>query len=227
MSHDPLYAALQLNDSALPIGRFAHSHGLETLLEDDPEAGEGEIAELVESLVTESVGPLDGVAVAHAHRANGDVSVLTAVDRALTARKLTASSRAASTSCGRSLATLVPVVWEAPHTAAFAVLVRDGRTPGNLAVLEGALAWELGLDCRTAVALEVRGFAAGLLAVPVRLGRLSVSRSQAILAGLHAVLDHAVESALVAGPDDMRSVAPEFEIAAMSHARREARLFRT
>src|SRR5262249_10842707 len=146
-------------DSALPIGRFAHSYGLETLLEDDPGAGEPEIGELVETLVIESVGPLDGVAVAHAHRAAGDVAVLLRLDRAVTARELFSPGRAASTSCGRSLAALVPVVWDAPSTSEFAELVGAGRSDGNLAVIEGALAWELGLDRRTAVAVEVRGFA--------------------------------------------------------------------
>src|SRR5262249_13195602 len=95
MTDSALLAALQLGDSALPIGRFAHSYGLETLLEDDPGAGEPEIGELVETLVIESVGPLDGVAVAHAHRAAGDVAVLLRLDRALTARKLFSPSRAA------------------------------------------------------------------------------------------------------------------------------------
>jgi urease accessory protein len=227
MNDGSLLGALQLGDSALPIGRFAHSYGLETLLEDDPAVGEQEIAEVVETLVVESFGPLDGAAVAHAHRAAGDLAALLLLDRAVTARKLTAPSRAASTSCGRSLAALVSAVWNAPRTQEFAALVAAGRTAGNLAVVEGVLAWELGLDTRTAVALEVRGFAAGLLAVPVRLGRLSVRRSQALLTCLHPAIDRAVDAALTADLDDLRSVAPELELAAMAHRRREARLFRT
>jgi urease accessory protein len=227
MTVDALLAALQIGDSALPIGRFAHSYGLETWLEDAPGAGEAEIGELVETLVLESGAPLDGLAVAQAHLAAGDVAALLRLDRAVTARKLFSPSRAASTSCGRSLAALVPIVWNAPRTSEFAELVAAGQTEGNLAVVEGALAWELGLDRRAAVTIEVRGFAAGLLAAPVRLGRLSARRSQALLAALHPAIESAVEAALAADLEDMRSVVPELELAAVIHGRREARLFRT
>src|SRR5207249_116248 len=60
-------AALQLADSALPVGRFAHSAGLESLVAAGS-PGEEELYELAESHVVSSVAPLDGAALAHAHR---------------------------------------------------------------------------------------------------------------------------------------------------------------
>lgn len=227
MTAEALLAAFQLGDSALPIGRFAHSLGLEALLSGDAAAGEHEIREIVETLLLESAGPLDGAAVALAHRTGCDLASQLELDRAVTARKVSRSCRLASTSCGRRLAALVPQVWSAPAACALAGQVAVGATDGNLAVVEGVLARDLGIDCRTAVLLELRGVAAGLLSVPVRLGRLSASRSQVALASLRGTIEAAAEIALGTDAAGMRSFAPELEIAAMAHARHDARLFRT
>ena len=51
MTGDAFLAALLLSDSSLPIGRFAHSHGLEAYLAASPECGEVDILELVETAV--------------------------------------------------------------------------------------------------------------------------------------------------------------------------------
>ena len=145
----------------------------------------------------------------------------------MTARKLTPASRLASTSCGRGLAALVPALTEAPPARELAARVLEGGSDGNLAVVEGALAQGLGIECETAVLVELRGAAASLLSAAVRLGRLPASRSQAALARLHAPIVRAGQAALDAGLDEMRSVALEVEIAAMTHRRRDARLFVT
>lgn len=229
MNDVALLAALQLADTALPIGRFGHSLGLESLLEADPEAGEADIVEIVETLVLESIGPLDGVAVAHAHRAaaEDDVDALLRLDRSVTARKLSPASRIASTSCGGSLAALLHVLTEARPARALAACVVEGRCDGNLAVIEGAFAHGAGIDCGTAVLLELRGAASALFSVAVRLGRLSASRSQAAMTRLHEGIACAARDAQGARLDEMRSVALEVEIAAMTHMRRDVRLFMT
>jgi urease accessory protein len=216
-------AALQLADSALPVGRFAHSAGLEALLATESLAEE-ELLELVESIVVSSAGPLDGTAVAHAHRAR-HLSALLELDRLVTARKLAPGARLASTACGRRLATLALKLTEAQPAVGFCVAVRARATDGNLAVIHGALARALGLDVEQAVLTELRSTAAALLSAAVRLGHLPAARAQVLLARLAGTLEASAWEALALAPEEMRSTAPELELHALAHEQLELRLF--
>lgn len=226
MKPDAFLAALQLADSALPIGRFAHSSGLEALLRGDSGVGESDLVEIVESFLLESAGPLDGVALAHAHRA-GTLEELRMLDRLVTTRKLTPAARLASISCGRQLAGLAALLTETDPAAAYCAEAVEGATDGNLAVVEGALARARGLGEEEAVLLELRGAAWAILSAAVRLGRLSARRAQAALVGLEPALRAAATEALTLPAESMRSSVPELEVHALRHGWADARLFAT
>jgi urease accessory protein len=219
--------ALQLGDSALPTGRFSHSYGLEELLVRDHGLGEDAIVEIVESIVLEVVAPLDGVALAKAYRlaAAGAVDSLLALDRAVTVRKITPSSRHASASCGRRLAALATSLTEDPITAHLADAVVSGRSDGNLGVVAGVLARAFDIRLEEAVLLELRGTSTALLSAALRLGRISASRAQVVAVSLVPTLIEALDVALTIAVEDMRAVAPELDIAAVRHRWREPRLF--
>jgi urease accessory protein len=218
-------AALQLADSALPVGRFAHSSGLEAL----STAGaldECDLSELVETVIVASTGPLDGVAVAHAHRAN-DIAELTELDRVVTARKIAPAARLASTACGRRLAALGAELTGAEPFRTFSALSVSGGTDANLPVVEGALARARGLTAEEAVLVELRSGAAALLSAAVRLGILRANRAQVMLATLDPVVAETARSALTLGLDEMYSTVPELELYALMHPRLDHRLFMT
>jgi urease accessory protein len=123
------------------------------------------------------------------------------------------------------LAVLSSVLTDDKTMAAFAEQIDAGRSDGNLAVVEGALSFALDIGVEEAVLLELRGTAVALLSAALRLGRISATRAQALAASLVPTLDRALDIALVLPIEEMRAVAPELEVAAMSHDRRDARLF--
>ena len=219
-------AALQLADGALPVGRFVHSHGLEAWLHAEPTAGEAELAELISSAVCEGAAPLDGAVLAHAHRSAAPAELFE-LDRALTARKLVLGARRASCACGRRLAALGATLVDDALVEALATAVRAGGTDGNLAVVEGVLGRAMGISVEEAVAIELRGFATGLLSAAVRLGRLTPGRAQVVLWRLREPLSAATSTALATAVGDLRSGALELELHALAHPRAEVRFFQS
>lgn len=229
MDERAFLAALQLADGTLPIGRFAHSYGLEAWLEANPEADGDELGLLVGATLTCSVATLDGAAVALAHAAaeRGDLEELALIDAALTARKLSEPARRASELCGGRLAVLARELDAGQLVDDIAGRIARGEWAGNLALVEGTVGEGLGLGREATVLIALRGHAAALLSAAVRLGRLGTVRGQVLLRELAPVLQRCARTALGVGRDQLRSTLPELDIHAARHPERDARLFIT
>jgi urease accessory protein len=221
--------ALQLSDGTLPIGRFAHSYGLEAWLDANREADAETLIALICATLAGSVATLDGAAVALAHAAalHGDLDELRRIDDALTARKLSAPAREASTLCGRRLASLAIQLGIDGPGATAARAITEGEWPGHLAVVEGTVGAAVSVPRTATVLIAVRGHVAAMISAAVRLGRLGAVRGQALLHDLAPDIHACAHVALDVTRSQLRATLPELEIHAARHRQREPRMFIT
>lgn len=222
-------SGLQLADSALPIGRFAYSHGLESFLAANPSIKDEAITEVISSLLLNSIGPIDGVSVALSHREEDERNVerLVELDHMVTVRKITPNSRQASQACGRQLASLTLSLFDGKLKTDYLSRVVRGESDGNIGIVMGSVAANLNLGCTEAVLIELRDSVASLFSAAIRLGKISALKAQIGLKSCESTIITACESALVSSAESMYSTAPQMEIHSMLHEHADVRMFRS
>ena len=222
-----LLTALQLADSFFPSGMYAHSHGLEGMIGRGLVQTAADVAEFLENQFAWSLLPSDGVALLESHRATsrGDLHEVLAIDRLLLAMKSPAELRAASTQLGSRLLTETGDWVTHASRDEYADLVSSGEAPGNGAVALGISGYALGLDEHTTLGVFCHGHAVSVLGAASRLMPFSHTQAQAILRGLHPLLERLSGEIWDRSWQDMTAFTPELDLVAMFHETDELRMF--
>jgi urease accessory protein len=221
-----LLAALQLGDSFFPSGLFTQSHGLERFVERGLR-GQAGLEPLLHSYLLAQAGPCDALAARWAVRAagQGDLALVAAVDRRLSALKLAPEARVASARCGRQILTLGADISGRDELRRYAQGAAAGEHPGNQAVALALLSWASGLDEEAAVGVELHGFAVSLVSAAIRLGACDHVSAQRILWRARPVIVEACGVGRERHWRQMGGFAPEIEAMQWQHAYAETHMF--
>lgn len=212
---------LQINDSQFPSGSYAHSLGLEDLVQRGLVRDADGLRAFLRDQVSPALLALDVPMLARAHAAAtaGELAALDGLDRELDARKLAEELRQASRRMGSRRLALVRQLDPAPVLDAFAAL----DSPQHLLVV-AALEMRM-LPVAVAAWAVAHQAVTGSVTAAVKLLRLGQDRAQAVLRDTLAALAPGVAAVAAAPPDDPGWFNPLLEIASLRHARARERLF--
>jgi urease accessory protein len=220
---------LQLCDTALPIGAFAFSNGLETYTQQGLMPEVVTVQKWLETILHHTVHGSHLLPVALAYRATAaaDWGRLERLDQQLTAMKHARELREASVKTGQGLLRLAVRVWPGPAVERLHALCQQQRVAGHQALVWGVLGCELGWEERVIVEAAGYQWLSGMVSAILRLLPIGQLTGQRVLAALLQHLPVIADDICQQGWDDLCSAAPEFDIRAMQHETLYSRLFRS
>lgn len=221
-----LLRILQFADSALPVGGFSFSNGLESAIQHGIVHDRDSLREMVLT-VTRQAATLDGIALLVAHQAalTADMNTIIAADQAVYQRKLNEEMRTMTVRMGRKLGELGEHVVGTTLLADWVAAIKSATTSGTFPVGFALVTSGLGIDARDAFAAQQYGVASMMLSAALRLMRISFLETQSILLEVNGTAEGLYERVRTDALDDMRSFAPLVDIMAAAHVKAHVRMF--
>ena len=193
---------LQLGDSALPIGGYSHSWGLEAAIERGVVRDAAAVERWVRLWLRHTIGPCEGVIVAAVCRAaaDGDFAAIGQANELLDASLTPATLRNASREMGEQLLGLAeswpwaasssptarsPSKGENGPLLALRAIFGEQRGPWHHAVVFATLAATAGATPGDAVRVYLHQAALGVISAGVRAIPIGHTHGQQVLARLH------------------------------------------
>jgi urease accessory protein len=219
MPTDPLLWLLQANDSSYPSGAYAHSFGLEEIVESGVVRNAADLENFLERQIIPALLAFEIPFFSRAHAAAVamDHETLLALDGELDAWRIPSEIRDASRRIGSQRLDLLASLDGTPFITGF-----RAASPRAHHLVVSALELSSLPVAQAARALAFQSIA-GLTAASMKLIRIGQSACQQILRSILAKLGGQIDAALTREPDGWFN--PLLEIASLRHARSHARLF--
>lgn len=212
---------LQVNDTQFPSGAYAHSMGLEELVQREAVSTPDDLEAFLHRQILPSLCAfeLPMLAAAHACAIKGDLEGLRSLDDELEAWKLSAELRQASRQIGSRRLALVRKLDPDPMVATY----EESGAPCHHLIASALELRRLPVE-GAACAFSFQTIS-GYATASMKLMRLGQERCQTIVRGAIVALAPRIEQAVLVPHEGAGWFNPLLEIASMRHARARERLF--
>jgi urease accessory protein len=226
---DSFLSLLQFADGLFPAGAYAHSFGLEYLIQSGEISGAAGVEDFLHAFLGNSVAPTDAVAMLCAWRAAkaDDLVSCIALDEKLDAMKTSSELRDASRQMGRQTLRVANNLSCHSMLAEFSEAIGKHVTPGHHPVIFGMIGGVMAWSPKEMVGAYLYSTSAALVGAALRLMPLGQLAGQRILRNVRPLIANLAGEIQEKTESDMWSFAPALEIASMRHAMLDARLFRS
>jgi len=223
---------LQFADGLFPAGAYAHSFGLETLVQSGGVRDAADVEAFLRAHLEGSAAPTDAVAAlcvmrAAATSANDALTTCCSLDETLDAMKAAQELREASRQMGRQTLRVAANLVRHSVLDEYARAVTSGITPGHHAVVLGIVGAAMSWDALEMTSAYLYSTSAAIVGAALRLLPLGQLLGQRILWNLRPLIARLAEETQNKTEEGMLSFAPALEIAGIRHALLDARLFRS
>lgn len=226
MKASELIRIMQFGDSALPIGAFTFSNGVESAIQTKVVHDVHTLKGFVRTALKQAAS-CDCIAVVAAHRAtlSQNHDELMTIDWAVNNRKLNEEARLMTTRMGKKLTEISGHIIEHPLLEWWLSQIKAEKTPGTQPVTQAIVMAIQGVGEREVVVMHQYGIAMTILSAAMRLMRITHYETQHILFELNDEIESFCDIAASGDISKMSSYTPIIDVLAAVHTKSFVRLF--
>lgn len=227
MYPDSLLQLLHVSDSALPIGGFSHSSGLETYVQGGTVNDKVSAKEFVIQQLSQNIFYTDAALLSLAYDAacNNDLETIIELDNLCTAVKLPREIRLASNKLGVRLLKIFENNDAFVLPKKYKECILNNEAFGHYCISFGILSYAMNIDKQQALTGFYYNAANGFITNSVKLIPLGQQDGQEILRSLFPFINELANQSLLPDKDMVGYCCAGFDIRCMQHEQLYSRLY--